>query len=70
MLTIMQTEFRLWLPEILIILEARYRKKYSTDRRPIKDNQMLTLNVIFPITLIIQSLSHALKHKSFSDEKQ
>jgi len=70
MLTIMQTEFRLWLPEILIMLEARYRKKYSTDRRPIKDNQMLTLNVIFPITLIIQSLSHVLKYKSLPDEKQ
>jgi len=70
MLSIMQSEFRLWLPEILIMLEARYRKEYNTDHRPIKDNQMLTLNVIFVTMLIIQSLSHALKHKSFSDEKQ
>jgi len=70
MLNIMQTEFRLWLPKILIILEALYRKEYNTGHRSIKDNQIITLNVIFTTKLIIQSLSRALKHRSFSEKKQ
>jgi len=44
MLIIMQTEFRLRLPNILIMLEAQ-SKEYISDHRIIKNNEMITLNV-------------------------